>query len=503
MAQPMNLLFLMSDQQRHDALGFLNPVLQTPHLDRLAREGIHCPQTFSPTPVCLPCRCSMVTGQYPSTHGATCNGSHLPPDYPYTVADYLNGQGYRTHLIGKSHLSNCHDPASLESAPRIHDREYYRKWNGPWYGFSQATLNIGHSTEGHACGMHYGVWLEDHGIDTDQYFGRTSYTANGAWDLPAELHNSAWIAEQVIASLDQSQTDGRPFYIWANFQDPHNPCMVPEPWASMYRPEEVPFRGLPPEAAGAMAAKPAFYGEILAQPGEYAAKPTDPGLRGAGDICSLPWDEAEARRNVAAYYGMVSLMDHHIGRILEALEARGMLENTLIVFTSDHGDCLGDHGFWFKSMVTYDESMRVPFLARLPEKLPAGKTSSTPQNLLDVFPTFLNLAGLPQPWFLEGTDQAVCWTGGEGTEDAFAVVEERPYATSWNKRVIITRRYALAYYAERPDGELYDRETDPHHVYNRWPDPAFQEVRDSLIRRLLDREMNKTGVRPTPGKYIG
>lgn len=504
MTQPLNILFLLSDQQRHDTLGVVNPAIQTPHLDRLAREGVRADATYSPTPVCLPCRCSMVTGQFPSTHGATCNTSHLPTDYPYQVAAVLRERGYRTHMIGKSHLNNCHDPASPEAPPHIHDRDHFRQWNGPWYGFEHASLNIGHSTEPHACGMHYGVWLEDRGIDTDHYFGKTAYTDYGAWDLPAECHNSAWIAEEVIESMKKSRAEGQPFYIWGNFQDPHNPCMVPEPWASMYDPEKVPFRGLTDQDRAALADKPSFYREILEQTGSYSAQPSDPELPGAGDICSLSWDERKARENVAAYYGMVSLMDHHIGRILHYLDESGLAENTLVVFSSDHGDCLGDHGYWFKSLVTYDESMRLPFLARLPGRIPAATVTATPQNLLDVFPSMFSLAGLPQPWFFEGTDRSAHWQGKAGDEDdEFTVVEERPYATAWNKRVMVTRQYVLAYYAGRSEGELYRRQTDPHHEKNLWSDPASREIRDQLIRRLLDREMNKVGVRATPSKHQG
>lgn len=497
----LNILLLCTDQQRFDALGKVNPAIKTPNLDRLARTGLHIPDAYSPTPVCLPCRASLVTGQFPSTHGATCNSSLLPEEYPFQVAQPFRKAGYRTHFIGKSHLSNCHDPASKESAPHIHDREYFRQWHGPWYGFEHATLNIGHSTESHACGMHYGVWLEDHGIDTDQYFGKTEYTDYGAWDLPEEFHNSKWVADMTIESMEKSQQEKKPFYIWSNFQDPHNPCMVPEPWASMYDPDQVPYRGLTQEDRAAILQKPPFYGEILEQPGPYTARPSDEALPAAGDIASLDYTEQQARECVAAYYGMVSLLDHHVGRIIDWLEEKGLRENTLIVFTSDHGDCLGDHGYWFKSMVTYDESMRVPLLASCPGLLPENQTNGSIHGLLDLFPTFLDLAGIPIPTFLEGRNQSETWKNPSETSSGNVVVEEKPFRTEWNKRVLVTPEYVFAFYAHREYGELYDKVKDPHRLHNLWDDPEHQQVRQSLLAQLLSEETNKSKIRPRPSEY--
>ena len=502
MKKPLNILFLCTDQQRFDALGVVNPAIKTPNLDRLAQTGLHLPQAYSPTPVCLPCRASLVTGQFPSTHRATCNSSYLPEDYPFQVATPLRQAGYRTHFIGKSHLSNCHDPKSKESAPQIHDREYYRQWHGPWYGFEHATLNIGHSTESHACGMHYGVWLEDQGIDTDRYFGNTEYTDYGAWDLPGEFHNSRWVADQTIDSMTRSQKEGKPFYIWSNFQDPHNPCMVPEPWASMYDPREVPFQGLTPEDQKALEEKPRFYREVLEKPGPYAAQPSDPGLPGAGDIASLDYTDEQARECVAAYYGMVSLLDHHVGRIIDWLEEKGLRENTLIVFTSDHGDCLGDHGYWFKSMVTYDESMRVPLLASCPGLLPEGRTNGEIHNLLDLFPTLFTLADIPVPSYLEGRDLSATWREPRETVTGEAVVEEKPFRTDWNKRSLVTPDFVIAFYANRSYGELYDREKDPQRWRNLWNHPDYQSVKAELLTRLLSLECNKSKTRLPPSRCL-
>jgi len=495
-----NILFLLSDQQRWDCLGAVNEAIQTPALDRLAREGALFERAYAPSPVCLPCRTSLLTGQYPSTHRASHNHTELPEDVSPTIATVLRDRGYYTHIIGKSHFANCHDPMTRESAPFIHNRDYYRTWKGPWYGFERADINIGHSTEKHACGMHYGAWLEDQGVDTEIYFGHTRYEQFGTWDLPEEFHNSKWIADTTIAAMEDAAQRGQPFFIWSNFQDPHNPCMVPEPWASMYDPQKIPTFGFKPGEPECFRDKPDYYHELLQQPGPYSCKPSDPAMPGAGNVCHLDWSPDEIQRNAAAYYGMVSLMDHHIGRILEEIDRRGEADNTLVVFASDHGDLLGDHGLWFKSLVSYEESIRVPLLARFPGQIPEGLRVTSLQNLIDLFPTFCRFAGTPVPIEAEGVDQSPVWTGRDEKLRDFTIVEERPYNTGWNQRIVITDRYKLVYFAERETGELYDMQDDPDQVRNLWTNPEHTGLKNSLIRRILDHEMNKTRPRPSPSR---
>lgn len=493
-----NVLLLFADQMRFDMLGVRNPAIRTPNLDRLAARGMLLPRAYAPTPVCLPCRTSLLTGQYPSTHRATHNNSSLPEDYPLTLPRLLRDAGYYTHIIGKTHFTCCHDPCSTESAPFIHNREYYRRWHGSYYGFEHADIAIGHSTEAHACGMHYGAWLEDRGVDLAKHFGQTPYEGFGAWDLPEEFHNSAWTAETTIASMQRSREEGRPFFIWSNFQDPHNPCYVPEPWASMYDPATIPLHGFKPGEPDCYADKPPFYREILDIPGPYEARPSDPGLPLAGNVCSLPYTEEEIRKNAACYYGMVSLLDHHVGRILDALDASGQAENTILVFSADHGELLGDHGFWYKSLVTYDESIRVPMIVSCPGSIPAGTCSEAIQNLVDLAPTFLEAAGLGRETAFEGVSQWAAWRDPSCAVREDTVVEERPFGTDFNQRILVTPTHKLAVYANRSWGELYDLEADPHQTRNLYDDPAHRDLRDRLTARILSHEMNKTAPRPSP-----
>ena len=229
----MNILLITSDQQRPDAMGCVNPSIRTPHLDRLASEGIVFDRAYTVNPVCTPSRCSMLTGQYPSRHGCFHVGTNLPDDYGPTVAHQLADAGYFTALLGKAHFQACKDPASFESAPHVHDLDFFRNWSGPYFGFEHAKLVIGHTSEPHAGGMNYGAWLADQGIDLKRYFDIHDYDHFGSWSLPEERHGSKWVADESILAMDRAIDAKQPFFVWASFQDPHNPYVTPEPWASM------------------------------------------------------------------------------------------------------------------------------------------------------------------------------------------------------------------------------------------------------------------------------
>ncbi len=486
-----NILFLLSDQQRADTLGAVNPVIRTPNLDALAASGTLFSSAYPPTPVCLPCRASLMTGQYPSSHRAAHNNAALRMDHSPLVADILRGAGYYTHMIGKSHVNPCHQPGSPEATPRIHLRDYWRSFRGPWYGFEHADLNVGHSTEAHACGMHYGVWLEDRGVDTGRYFGKTGYYDYGAWDLPEEYHNSRWVAETTVQAMERAADEGRPFYIWSNFQDPHNPYFAPEPWASMYDPQKMPSFGFKPGEPECFADKPPFYNETLRNPGDYAARYSHPEIDGPFNTSALPLDERRTRESAAVYYGMVSLMDKYIGEILAALDRLGMRENTIIVFSSDHGDLLGDHGFWWKGVFPYEECVNVPFIAAWPGHIPPGRRSDALQSLVDLAPTFCAAAGVARHPSFEGVDQLACWRGEAGQARDCLVIEERPHDGPFNQRIFIEGDYKLVYYSSFEDGELYHRRDDPHQVRNLWKDPAHRRTRESLMHRLLREEINR------------
>jgi len=482
----LNFLILTTDQQRPDAVGYDNPCIKTPNLDALAARGIIFERGYTTNPVCTPARCSILTGHYPSKHGCYMVGNDLPEGYP-TAADLFNEHGYFTGLLGKAHFRACLDPDGFESEPFIHDRDFFRTWNGPYYGFQWARLVIGHASEHHACGMHYGVWLEDNGVDVWKHFGIHDYQSYGRWDLPEQFHQSRWVADETVRAIDMADAEGKPFLLWASFPDPHNPCRVPEPWASMYHPDEVPVYGL---REGEMDDKPPFYRAMIDGKG-YG---DDPELE-QNDARALPWmDERKSRERIAAYYGMISLMDHHLGRIIRHLEDRGLLDSTVIVFTSDHGEYTGNHGLWGKGLPTYEDVQRVPFMVYHPGCRTPGGRSTAIQSLVDIGQTLPAMAGIELPWGMQGVDQTESWLDAGVRARKWAIVEFRPCDGPFMQKTYIEDRHKLVVYHDRDYGELYDLRGDPGQYVNLWDDPGCAQLKLDLLQRFISAEMEKDGV---------
>ena len=489
----MNVLLITSDQHRWDALGTQSPGLKTPALDRLAAGGILYERAYTCNPVCTPARVSILTGQYPSKHGCYTIGTGLPEDYP-TVPQAMADAGCFTALCGKAHFQPCAnqplgDNGSLEAPPRNADFDFFRGWSGPYYGFQHAKLAISHSNEGNAASMHFGVWLREQGVDVGRYWGNGAYTDWGAWNLPEEFHNSRWTADETIAALDMATGRDKPFFIWSSFQDPHNPCVVPEPWASMYDPDDMPDHRL---HEGEFDDKPPFY-----RGGHEGTGWGDPDLD-----CDKPWmcfrgidfmGERETRELTACYWGMVSLMDHHIGRILDHLDATGQADDTLIVFTTDHGDYLGNHGLWWKGLPVYDDMQRIPFIVRHPGCRTPGARSGALQSLVDIGQSALSAMGLEMPAGLQGVDQLGAWQDAGDTARDWAMCEFRATEGPFMQKTFVHDRWKLVVYHARDYGELYDLESDPDHHRNLWTDPAHAEVKAALMQRLISAEMEKDG----------
>ncbi len=471
----MNVLLITSDQQRWDTLGRLNPAIHTPNLDRLADRGILFERAYTVNPVCTPSRCSILTGTYPSQHGCFHVGTSLPEGHGPTVAHAFSDAGYATSLIGKAHFQACKDPESLESAPRVHGLDFFDQWQGPYFGFDRAELVIGHTSEPHAAGMHYGAWLRAQGVKLADHFDIHHYDHYGPWSLPEDLHGSAWVANRSIDAIDRAQQEGRPFFLWSSFQDPHNPYVTPEPWASQYdpngMPDAVPVSG--PEG------KPYFYRTLAA--GDFYGEDPELQDRAWGDVKIRPnLSDADIRDLRAVYYGMVSLMDHHIGRILDRLEGDGTIDQTLIVFTSDHGDYLGDHGLWGKGLPTYEAMQRVPFIVAHPACTNPGQNSQALQSLVDIESSCLDAAGLAPLEVSQGVVQSSAWIDPEVRVRDLCLVEFRPAQGPYKQRTYVTSRYKLVFYDTRDYGELYDLESDPAQESNLYTDPAYAEVRSSL-----------------------
>lgn len=485
-----NILLITSDQQHRTTLGAVNDRIHTPALDRLCREGVRFDRAYCPNPTCTPTRASIITGMYPSQHGAWSLGTKLFEDVA-TVGDQLAETGYATILIGKAHfqpLASRPGMESLECQPTLRDLDFWRGFHGPWYGFERVEVARMHGDESHA-GQHYAIWLEEHGLANWRDYFRSSehdrspgeyYDAERrCWSLPEPLHYSHWTGERTVANIERALAGGRPFFLWASFHDPHPPYIVPEPWASMYDPAEMkPGRIVP----GEHEKNPPHFGMTQDPAADFRGRFFEDQYIHGGH-CQL-LGEDELRKDMACYYGMMSLLDQEVGRILDALDRLGIAEDTLVVYTTDHGHFLGQHGLVAKAIHHYEDLLRVPLVVRFPGRAPAGRVSGDIQNLVDLAPTFLSVAGADVPGVMTGVDQLGAWTGG-GPARTWSITENRHTLTRLHMNTYVNRRYKITVYRSMEDGELFDLEADPGEVNNLWADPAAAELKMTLLHELV------------------
>lgn len=495
MSKP-NLLLITSDQQHWDTLGISNPRISTPALDRMAKEGLVCERAYCPNPTCSPSRSSIVTGLYPSWHGCWTIGTKLPEDVP-TVGERLQSLGYATALIGKGHfhpLASTPESPSIECHPRLRDLDFWRGFHGPWYGFQHVELARGHADE-HLVGQHYALWMEERGLSNwRDYFqpwppDPEAPTRRHSWDLPEQYHYTTWTGQRTIARLEQYAAEEKPFFLWASFHDPHPPYLVPEPWASQYRPEDMRPGHL---EEGELDLLPPHFRMTQERDPDFSAYRETFGPHG---MHSHLQDEEEMKRDMAVYYGMVSFMDHWIGRILEALDRLGMAENTLVVFATDHGHFLGHHGLTAKGPFHFEDMLRVPMIVRYPAVVPAGRRTRALQSLVDLAPTFLRAVGAEPPGRMQGVNQLPCWADEEPRVRDHVIVENRFEPTRVHLRTYVNDRYKITVYRGQPYGEMFDLEADPEERRNLWDDPAHAEAKSKLLHELAQAEIAREPTR--------
>jgi len=495
-----SFLCIIADQMRGDHLGCDgNPVIETPHLDRLAASGVRFRRAYVNNPLCMPCRATLFTGLTPRGHGVRTNGIPLDRRLP-TLPAALAEAGYRTHAVGKMHLlpfgtPRSSDPAALDPREWPESAHFWRAGllaavPTPYFGLQTVEISIGH---GPGTTGDYQRWLEERDPQAEQRWrpeaGQpTPHGAEQAWHcaLPQELHYNHWVADRTIAFLEQQQPE-QPFFLWCSFPDPHHPYCPPEPWASKYDPAAVPP---PTRREGELADLPPHYRMIY----ERAFL-----LSGRRQPARM--DDAQLREIIALTYGMISHVDQGVGRILDALEQRGLRESTVVCFLSDHGDMMGDHWMMNKGPFHLEGLLRVPCLWSCPGLIPQGVVADSLVSYLDVAPTILELAGVPipegpVPAVPEAERQLAPWPGvsfasrlrgGRGPEQESLVVENDEDYLGLRLRTLVTGRYLITAYPGQGYGELFDLQEDGGQLYNLWADPARQGRKRELLVRLMER----------------
>ena len=351
-----NILLITSDQQRADCFGFENRYLRTPHLDRLAQAGTRFSACITPNLVCQPSRASILTGLLPLTHGVWDNGVDLNPAVgEQGFAGTLANVGYDTAFIGKAHFATkatfapTGTPECMRSQANFGDG-----WRGPYMGFRHVELIVlGHVNnplplERPPAG-HYERWLLSRGSEEEALAlctatdGTDTEGAAQTWHsaLPVAWHSSSWIADRTVNFLERRDRS-KPFCAWISFPDPHQPFDCPAPWSKLHDPKDMPL----PETRGEDPARlrPWWYQATL----EGVPALADPQFRDLrAKVSRMPrQNDRQLARMTANYYGMISLIDHSLGRIQNALQDQGLADNTLVIFTTDHGDMMGNHGLY-------------------------------------------------------------------------------------------------------------------------------------------------------------
>lgn len=512
-----NILFITSDQQFWMGVGYNDSTLKTPNIDRLAKMGTIYDRAYTCNPVSTPTRCSLITGMYPSQHGAYALGTKLPETVP-CLGDYLSQVGYTSALIGKAHFQplagNVSYP-SLEGYPILQDLDFWKKYHGPFYGFDYVELARDHGDESHV-GQHYALWmiekLKKEGRNPEewkQWFikpgiipyanvkpemqkvmdknGALGKKQSGAWNIPEEYHLNAWIAERTNEKVNESLKKGKPFFIWASFFDPHPPYLVPEPWASMYDPADMIIPEVEPDDWDDM---PYHYKMTQSDDPAWGKAYMEDGfvVHGFGIQKS---SREQLAKSKAVYYGMISLMDKYIGKILDNLEEQGQLENTVIVFTTDHGHHIGTHNLTAKGGFAFEEDLRVPFVVTWKDHYPVNRRSDALISLVDFLPSILRLGGYPIPATVTGMDVTSVWSGEKDKVRDWVLAENHFQRTKFYQKTYIEKRYKITWYMHTDEGELFDLEKDPRELHNLWDHPMFQTLKMQMMQKALQADMKK------------
>ncbi|MEO1016805.1 MAG: sulfatase-like hydrolase/transferase [Pseudomonadota bacterium] len=500
MAQRPNILVITADQQRGDTFGFEGSKVKTPHLDLMAAEGTVFGACITPNLVCQPARASILSGLLPRTHGVADNGIDLPVTTGEAgFAGQLAATGYCTGYIGKMHFATSHtfEPTGKPECRGSMER-YGEDWYGPYMGFEYVEMVVeGHNRWDPApppSGQHYERWYyqDGRGDLKNKLFrknvGPDTLGAPQTWHsgLPVAWHNSTWVGDRTIGYLnthaEDAKSGNKPFCAWASFPDPHHPFDCPVPWSLLHDPNDI---DLPPHRTLDLDKRPWWHRESLE--GEPKIREDLAEVRkNYSRIRTLSDDQL--RQVIANYYGMISLIDHNVGRIMTELERLGLAENTLVIYATDHGDWLGDHGLLLKGPMPYEGLLRVGCLMKGPG-VPQGERCGEPVSTLDIGATALDAAGVAKPHNWHSRSLLPVAQGKE--ERAYAYSEwdlnESRCGVKLELRTVRTKTHKLTLEMISGAGELYDLVDDKHETTNRFDDPALQNVQKELVDMIMSR----------------
>jgi len=448
---------------RGDAIGALgNPYGHTPNLDRLVAEGVAFTRAYCQSPICTPSRASFLTGKYPSTVHVNCNGNASFPPEERLVTRRLADANYDCGLVGKLHLAG----AANGREPRVDDGYRY-------FQYSHAPRD--NWPRGHD----YADWIRAQGVEPSSVLTVKSNRDGGLMEpspeqdnVPPHLHQTTWCSEKAIEFITQQRDT--PWLLNVNAYDPHPPYNPPWEYYRRFNPDDMPG--------------PLFRESDLEHQGETLT---------AVDFQSPPKrpTELEGKKIQAAYYAMIELVDEQLGRILSTLESTGQRENTVVIFSTDHGESLGDHGLTQKGVRFFDGLLRVPLIWSWPGQFQAGLQSDALVELTDITPTLLGLAGLAIPTDVQGRSLLPILTGQASPDHHREFVRAETYDSfnlpnkTWGTMYRDHRWKLNLYHGDGATllvGELYDMQEDPHEFTSLWDSPTHQQVKTELLIKSFD-----------------
>lgn len=466
-----NILWICTDQQRFDCLGcYGNEKLDTPNIDNLAKEGVLFSNAYCQSPVCSPSRASFLTGRYPRTCGVRQNGQRISGQ-EVLVSKLLADHGYTAGLAGKLHISPCHPSVSPDYEPRIDDgyRVFHWSHHPDFYGKKESNWPLNE----------YNMWLNGRGKAYNRVpYKNSRYIYTG---MDEEDHQSRWCAGEASAFIRAHSGYDNPWFFSLNFYDPHHDFDPPEDLLEKYI-ERLGEEDLPDYAEGELEDKPCV------QKRDHNGAYDTPGFFAYDDMTNE--DHLQIK---AAYYAMIEMVDREVGRVIETLKESGQYENTVIVFMSDHGEMLGDHGIYLKGPYFYSPLVKVPLIISYPGHVQKGVRREALTELVDVAPTLLELAGLERGSGMQGKSLVRLLTDGETQDVHRNAVYSEYYNSMGNHQDIkayltmaADSRYKLIVCHSTGQGELYDLEKDPKERENLYDNPDFVEVKVRMLETMTN-----------------
>lgn len=464
-----NILLIMTDQQRWDTLGCYGaPLCKTPNIDKLADRGVRFSTAYTPTSPCSPARAALFTGLYPHKNHVLANGGVVNPEV-LNLAGELKKVGYDLGYAGKWHV----DQSKVPSEYGFEGKDFPGYGYPPTHGFIEGLRYM----QNIPIPPHYNNYIEEKGLETpkvlEAMYGDNPGKQNQemyalqSGDIEGNFENM--VGDFTIDLLNKFaavKEDGtKPFFIWANFWGPHTPCLVPEPYYSMYDPKDIPE-------------EPNFIENWERKPDVHQLYAKWWGLDKK--------DWSEWREIVARYWGYVTMIDDLVGRILDKLETLGLRDNTLVVFTTDHGDQMGSHKMIEKGCFAYEETWRLPMIAAHPACEAPGSVSDEFVLLHDLCPTFLDLAGAPLPEVPDSQSILPNVMGKKAPtnrDSVYGIFTRHLFPAPF--RFVRTRTHKLVYNLVGI-GELYDLVNDPGELHNIYGLPEAEDIQADLLTRMRE-----------------